>query len=106
MKKVGLLLLIAVVAVVLAAPPANAACLQTGTIVYSIVSPTAGSFYLKNDGPVGFYYVYTSTSTIFINTLAAAHCSGARVRILGSAATCPTAGALRTGGAIQQVTLF
>jgi hypothetical protein len=106
MKKVGLLLLIAAVAVVLATPPANAACVQTGTIVYSVVSPTAASFYLKNDGPVGFYYVYTSNSAIFINTLSAAHASGARVRIAGSAASCPTAGTLRTGGAVQQVSLF
>ena len=90
---------------------ASAACQISGKVMYTAQSQTGATVYLAPANLPTFYYVFTSTTTTsggaaLIDKINNAQTSGARVTIIGNAASCPTAEVMRSGGVITSVLLW
>jgi len=81
---------------------ANATCVQSGRIVYSIHSPVASTYYLLVANAPAWYYIYTTADPVLKSTLSSVHTDGKWVTLWGGGAsyTCPTTGTYRPAGAL------
>ena len=83
---------------------ANARVIHAETFPLDNAGATTTIYYVSQSNPVPTaYYVFITANQTFINHLNTAHAANLQVRIRGSAASCPAAGTLRTGGTILTV---
>lgn len=90
---------------VLIAGPTQAECIVTGgRVVHGETNGTVSTYWVApNQRAPTFYYVFTTGNAQFIDHLNAAHAAGLRVTVQGTAGTCGSFGALRSGGSVLQV---
>ena len=92
------------------AAPARADCVKTGKVVGSgfdlTTNPHSAWFNLGSGAHPTFVYQYTTTDPGVIADLSDAQLGNQTVEITGDAATCPTVGAVRSGGKIIKVKRF
>jgi len=105
MKKV---LLTAVVASMLSLPAAaNAVCVKSGYVdrVTTNSGVKASIIYVRPSSTAAFTYKLTAKDSKLIDAALNAATSRTRVQVKGSAATCPTTGAIRNAGALSYIIL-
>lgn len=90
---------------------ASATCQLTGKVMYTTQTQAGATVYLATAALPTYYFVFTSTTSTsggaaLIDKINTAQMSGARVTVIGNAASCPTSGATRLGGTLSNVILW
>lgn len=107
MRKLLVVLAIAMM-LVASADFANAACDKEGKIVWMYVNTINGTAYvyivpsgaLRPVDYIFYYYTFPTGNHGTMSALSAALAGGKSVRLVGNAASCPTAGNIRYGGVL------
>lgn len=105
MKKLLVItLLVAAALVVTHISDASAACSASGKVLYTMTNAGLTYVYIGS-GPqlISIVYMFTTNNVLIQSAAMAASAGGNWVTIAGSAATCPTTGTIRNGGAISTI---
>lgn len=108
MKKLLVIaLLVAAALVVTHVGDASAACSVSGKVLYTMTNAGLTYVYVGQGATtIAAVYMFTTNNVLIQSAAMAASAGGNWVNVVGSAATCPTAGTIRAGGTISTISNY